>query len=96
MRANDVAKNEREILSGRIIDLHVAGLSFNADRARDNCGGPENTDSQIEGSGTSRIRLPEKIEGNILGMTEDAQLVVIQYNELREIVKNIPCVVIVD
>ena len=95
MRANDYAQSEKEILSGRIIDLHIAGLSFNASPADESCGTGEDTDSRVEGSTTSRIRLPEPYAGNLLGMTKDAQLVVIQYNELREIVKNIPCVKIV-
>lgn len=96
MRADDVAQNEKETLGGRIIDMHVAGLRYRSDPANQNCGSEENTDSQVNGGTTRRIRLPEKIEGDILGITKDAQLVVIAYNKLRKVVKSIPCVEIVE
>jgi len=96
MRAADEAQKQRENLSGVIIDMHVAGLWIDPDLGYKGCRAEENTDTQVESGAAYRIRLPDKIEGGILSMTKDAQLVVGQYNELREIMKNLPCVVIVD
>jgi len=96
MRAADNAKNEREILNGLLIDIHIAGLYIEPDIGYQGCRTEENPDTQIEGSTTTRIRLPDQIENDLSEMTIDAQLVVIQYNELREIVKNISCIEIVE
>jgi len=96
MRAADEAKLQTEALSGTIVDMHIAGLWIDPNTGYKGCPNGENEDPLIEGSGTDRIRLPEAIEGDILSMTKDAQLVVGQYNELREIMKNLPCVEIVE
>ncbi len=96
MRAEDHAQNQRKILYGQLIDMHVAGLSFQSDKTNQGCGTGEDTDPQVDGGGFTTIRLPEPIEGNLFGMTENAQICVINYYKLRDAVKAMPNVVIVE
>jgi len=96
MRAIQNEQGEREKLSGTIIDMHIAGLSITADICKQRSPtSAEDSDTTISSERLTRIRLPEKIEGDILSMTEDAQVCVMQYHKLRDFIKALPNIEIV-
>ncbi len=96
MKETKNAENKRVKLVGDIIDLRIAGLQFTADCGSGSADGTgEDPDTGVNGGGLTTVRLPEKIEGDLLGMTKNAQVCVIHYDLLREKMKSMPNVVIV-
>ena len=96
--ANNVTEKENTKLRSTMAYMRDSGLSIAYSKidAHKNCASREDPDPQVEGGTTKRIRLPGAIEEGLFGLSEDAQKVVFQYNELRTIVVALPCVEIVE